>query len=114
MMGQPVDVVIMGQVFSVTSEDGEEHIRRVASYVDEKMREIAAGGKVVSSFTAAVLAALNIASECQKLQQKFAEIDSSIDRLTARLDAAVGAKENSTERATDRAPYREERRRPGR
>jgi cell division protein ZapA len=113
-MAQPVDVVIMGQVFSVTSEDGEEHIRQVASYVDEKMREIAAGGKVVSSFTAAVLAALNIASECQKLQRKFEEIDASIDRLTARLDAAVGAKETSTERATARPAYREERRRPGR
>ena len=79
-MAQPVEVVIMGQVFSVTSEDGEEHIRRVASYVDGKMREIAAGGKVVSSFTAAVLAALNIASECHKLQQNAAEIEAAIDR----------------------------------
>jgi cell division protein ZapA (FtsZ GTPase activity inhibitor) len=62
------------------------------------MREIAAGGKVVSSFTAAVLAALNIASECHKLQQNFAEIETAIDRLSERLDAvnpvsAAGAKE---------------------
>jgi cell division protein ZapA len=89
-MAKPVDVVIMGQVFSVTSEDGEEHIRRVASYVDGKMREMAAGGKVVSSFTAAVLAALNIASECQKLRQNLAETEAGIDRLTERLGAASG------------------------
>ena len=89
-MGDPVEVVIMGQVFSVTSEDGAEHIRRVASYVDGKIREMAAGGKVASSLTAAVLAALNIASECQKLQENLAETEAVIDRLTERLDAASG------------------------
>lgn len=99
-MAEPVEVVIMGQVFSVTSEDGEEHVRRVASYVDGKMREISSGGKVVSTFTAAVLAALNIASECHKLQQNAAEIEAAIDRLTERLDVAsagvaAGAKEKT-------------------
>lgn len=89
----------MGQVFAVTSEDGEEHIRRVASYVDGKMREIAAGGKVVSSFTTAVLAALNIASECQKLRQDAAATDAAIDRLTERLDAASGGAAGAKERA---------------
>lgn len=99
-MGKPVEVVVMGQVFSVTSEDGEEHIRRVASYVDGKMREFASGGKVVSSFTAAVLAALNIASECHKLQQNLAETDAAIDRLTERLEAASGpASAGAKERA---------------
>jgi cell division protein ZapA len=90
-MAEAVEVVILGQVFSVMSEDGEDHVRRVASYVDGKMREIAAGGKVVSSFTTAVLAALNIASECHKLQQNFTEIETTIDRLTERLDAVSGA-----------------------
>jgi cell division protein ZapA len=95
-----VDVVIMGQVFSVTSEDGEEHVQRVASYVDGKMREIAAGGKVASSYTTAVLAALNIASECHKLRQNVAETEAAIDRLMERLDTATrgtaaGAKEKA-------------------
>ena len=99
-MAQPVEVVIMGQVFSVTSEDGEEHVRRVATFVDGKMREIAAGGKVVSSFTAAVLAALNIASECHKLQQHVSEMETAIDRLAERLETATdgvaaGAKEKT-------------------
>lgn len=90
-MADPVEVVILGQVFSVVSDDDEEHVRRVARYVDGKMREIAGGGKVVSSFTAAVLAALNIASECQKLQQDFAVIETTIGRLTERLGAVCGA-----------------------
>ena len=75
----------MGQVFSVTSDDGEDHIRRVAGFVDDKMREMSANGRVASSYAAAVLAALNIASEYQKLQEESHEIEKTIDRLTARL-----------------------------
>ncbi|MFN8643074.1 MAG: cell division protein ZapA [Candidatus Binatia bacterium] len=87
-MPQPVEVVIMGQTFSVTSDDGEAHLREVAVYVDRTMREIATRGKVVSSFTAAVLAALNIASEWHKLRQNVADMDAAIERLAARLEAA--------------------------
>jgi cell division protein ZapA len=92
MAGRPVQVEIMGQTFSVTSEDGEEHVRRVAGYVDGKMREVTAGGKVASSFTAAVLAALNIASEYQKLRDESSEVEETLDRLAARLDARVSGR----------------------
>lgn len=84
-MPEAVKVTIMGQVFSVSSEDGEEHLRRVASFVDDKMRQIADGGRVASSYTAAVLTALNIASEYQKLRDEQVEIEATIERLTARL-----------------------------
>ena len=84
-MRRPVEVEIMGQLFSVTSDDGEEHIRRVAGYVDGKMREVTANGRVASSYAAAVLAALNIASEYQKLRAEKQEIEATIDRLAARL-----------------------------
>jgi cell division protein ZapA len=86
-MGRPVDVQILGQTFSVTSEDGEEHVRRVADFVDQKMREITAAGRIASSHTAAVLTALNIASEYQKLREQSAEIEATIDRLVQRLAA---------------------------
>ena len=89
-MPSPVEVEILGHTFSVTSEDGEDHIRRVAGVVDQRMREVAAEGRVVSSFTTAVLAALNIASECQKLQQDFATMQEAIDRLAQRLAAHPG------------------------
>jgi cell division protein ZapA len=84
-MSKAVEVEIMGQVFSVKSDDGEEHLRQVARYVDRKMRELNGDGRAVSSYTTAVLAALNIASECQKLQESNTEIDEVIHRLAARL-----------------------------
>jgi cell division protein ZapA len=92
-MGNPVQVEIMGQTFSVTSEDGEDHVRRVAGYVDDKMKEVTAGGRVASSYAAAVLAALNIASEYQKLREESLEVDATIDRLAARLGSLPGGRE---------------------
>jgi cell division protein ZapA len=84
-MPDAVQVTIMGQVFSVSSDDGEEHLRRVATLVDSKMREITQGNRIASSYSAAVLTALNIASEYQKLRDEQVEIDATIERLTARL-----------------------------
>lgn len=81
----PVEVEILGQTLSVTSNDGEEHIRRVAAYVERTMKDVAAGGRVVSSLTVAVMAALNIASEYQKLKEEHADLKAAIDRLNARL-----------------------------
>ncbi len=92
-MADPVRVEILGQVFSVSSEDDEEHVQRVAGLVDERMRETMAGGKVVSSFTAAVLTALNVASECHKLQSELQQMQEGVDRLTARL-ASVDKRES--------------------
>lgn len=101
MATPPVHVEIMGQALSVTSDDGEEHVRRVAADVDRRMKEIAGGGPAISSFTAAVIAALNIASEYQKLKQQHDQVQQIIDRLTARLtrqDAGEAERRTSTER----------------
>jgi cell division protein ZapA (FtsZ GTPase activity inhibitor) len=46
-MPQPEEVVIMGQTFSVTSEDGKEHVREVAAYIDRTMRIHAREGGVL-------------------------------------------------------------------
>jgi cell division protein ZapA len=88
-MPAAVQVTIMGQVFTVSSDDGEEHLRRVASLVDGKMREISEGRRIASSYTAAVLTALNIASEYQKLRDEQVEIEATIERLANRLGEAA-------------------------
>jgi len=84
-MGQPIDVVIMGQQLTVTSDDGPDHIRAVAEYVDETMRALVEGGRAVATLDVALLAALNIASEYQKLQQQHRKLTETIDRLSERL-----------------------------
>jgi cell division protein ZapA len=84
-MKRPVDVKIMGQTFTVTSEEGEEHIRTVAALVDAKMRELSNGPRVVATAQVAILAALNIASEYQKLKEEQEVVRNAIDRMSSRV-----------------------------
>ena len=88
-MRQPVDVEIMGQALTVSSDDGPDHVRAVARYVDDQMRAMAADGRAVATIDVALLAALNIASEYQKLQQEHQKLTETIDRLSRRLLAEL-------------------------
>ena len=80
-MKQAVEVKIMGQSFTVASDEGEEHVRRAAELVDAKMREASAANQSVTTLHLAILAALNIASEYQKLAEEQAAVQRAIDAL---------------------------------
>lgn len=56
-------VEIFGQKYSLRSEEDAAHVRRVAAFVDGKMREVASGAPSASTLQVAVLAALDVASE---------------------------------------------------
>ena len=86
-MKRMVDVRIWGQTFTVASEEREDHLRRVADVVDKKMREVskAGGGNGISTADVAILAALNIASELQKLQEESDNVRKVIDGLSTRV-----------------------------
>jgi cell division protein ZapA len=88
-MKQPVEVEIMGQRLTVTSEDSEEHVRHIAGYVDEQMRQAAAGPVKGSTLHLALVVALNIASEYWKLHHQQKEIDQTINRMAQRVLAGL-------------------------
>jgi cell division protein ZapA len=89
-MKQPVEVEIMGQHLTVASDDGEEHIRHVAGYVDARIRHLAGGRVPVNALHLVLLTALNIASEYWKLRQQQEEVNQTIDRLWQRIRAKLG------------------------
>lgn len=71
--GQPqpanVTVEIYDQTYRLRGQD-PEYIQKLASLVDSKMRAVAAQGTTVDSLRVAVLAALNIADELTRLEEK--------------------------------------------
>ena len=89
-MAAAVQVEILGQKFTVSSEDEEQHVRAVAAYVDEKMKEMTGDG-TISPYTRAILVALNIASECQKLRKSQEEVERAVGRISDRIDEAPSA-----------------------
>jgi cell division protein ZapA len=68
-----VRVSIFDQLYSLRSPKGEEHIKRIAEVVDERMRQISAHTTTFELSRIAVLAALNIADELQDLKARMAE-----------------------------------------
>ena len=84
-MKRAVDVRILGQTFTVTSDEGDDHLHKVAALVDAKMKELASSPKVVTTANVAILAALNIASEYQKLKDEQEVVQHAIERLSSRV-----------------------------
>ena len=83
---QPVAVRIYNQTYNlVNSEDQDpEYIRLAATYLDEKMQQIATTIGHRGPLDIAILAALNIAEEVLRARQHK---DSLLNRTDARLDS---------------------------
>ncbi len=65
-----VVVEIYDQIYQLRGVD-EEHIQRLASMVDSKMRAVSSHGATVDSLRVAVLAALNLADELLSLRTRY-------------------------------------------
>lgn len=74
---------IFDQEYTMRGPLDAEYIRKLARYLDEKMRSIAARTNNVDSLRTAVLAALNIADEYHQL---LARHESEINARNAQMD----------------------------
>jgi cell division protein ZapA len=73
-----VVVDIYDQIYQLRGVN-PEHIERLASIVDLKMRAVSAHGATVDSLRVAVLAALNLADELVTLRAKYEAVTSSAE-----------------------------------
>ncbi len=91
--GKATRVSIFGGEYSIRGEADPDHIRKVATYVDGKMREIDGELRVPSISKVAILASLNIADELfkEKLEKErvVAKIEKRAARLLAELDRSL-------------------------
>lgn len=67
---EPIKVYILGQEYVVKSEEGEDYVQKVASYVNEQIETIIETTKTVTTFKVAILAAMRIADEYFKEMEK--------------------------------------------
>jgi len=91
-----VRVEIMGREYNIRSDEGEERVKKIAGYVDEKLRKIAEISKTTSTLNAAILAAMDIANEYFEalegrthLRQRMEEIETQSGRLIERIDSKI-------------------------
>jgi cell division protein ZapA len=72
-----VTVDIYDQTYRLRGQNSE-YIHQLAAVVDGKMRLVAQHGKTVDSLRVAVLAALNIADELARAEEKLRELSGSL------------------------------------
>ncbi len=94
-----ITVEIYDQTYRLHGND-RDYVERLAATVDAKMRAVAAQGRTVDSLRVAVLAALNIADEMARLEERsaaakgagesVAAIHSRAHSLSGLLDEVLG------------------------
>ena len=93
-----VHVEIFGQDYAVRGGDDPGYVEKLASFVDEQMKEVSRTSGAVDSLRIAVLAALNIADERFRLSEEADKASSrarvageGADQRVARLAKQLGA-----------------------
>lgn len=88
-----VTVTILGKEFRVACPEHErESLFAAAQYLDRKLREVQASGKVIGTERTAIMAALNIAHELLELRSHGGLSDVATQKvrlLRNKIDAAL-------------------------
>ena len=79
---QAITVEIYDQTYRLRGND-RAYVERLAVVVDTKMRAVAAHGRTADSLRVAVLAALNIADELTRLQERYEAVTGSPETAAA-------------------------------
>ena len=80
-----IEVTILGQKYTIKGEASEEYIKKLASFVDEKMKEVYNSSPGISPLKAAILDCLNIADELHKFREDQENITRNIEERTNAL-----------------------------
>src|SRR5438876_6493304 len=101
-----IKVEIYDQAYTIRSDGDPEYIRKLAEYVDQRMREISSGTLTVDSRKVAILAALYIADELHQLRKIHEQADSQLATRSAEcsemLDRLLKAPRNLDRPAASR------------
>lgn len=80
-----VEVYILGQRYNIKGDVPDEYIGKLASYVDEKLREVYNSSSNIAPVKASILVALNIADELFRLKNEQEDLTKFIEEKTDTL-----------------------------
>ena len=84
--GNQIKITIFGQEYSVKAPADPTYIKKIAEYVDSKMREVQSGfSSSQSSNRIAILSAMNITDELFNARKKVDSDDSDIEEKITSL-----------------------------
>jgi cell division protein ZapA len=89
MTKRSIEVEIMGEKVTLRSDAEEAYVRKVAGFVDKKMQEVSRAVRPAAKSSVAMLAALNIADEYQRLKDNHEVVLQRLGQLSKRLSISL-------------------------
>lgn len=90
-----VSLTIYGSQFTLRTDDDPEVLRSLAAQVEREMQRVAEESGIMQGLRVAILTALHLAAEVQRLRSGDEHLETQVgaflDRLEPLLDEAVGS-----------------------
>jgi cell division protein ZapA len=88
---RPIKVTakILGENYTIHGRASEEHILRIARFVDDKMLQVAQAHPKLGTSRVAVLAAINMADELFKIKEQYEQLTQLLEEEWSQRHAAV-------------------------
>lgn len=77
-----IEVQILGQGYTIRTDEDEEYIKSLAKYIDEKLKEIYNAAPNINQARAMVMTAFGITDELFKLRMELQHLDRLIEEKT--------------------------------
>ncbi len=79
------DIYILGQKYTIRGDASEEYMKRLADFVDEKIREVLKHSPTLPPIKATIIASINITDELFKLKMKEKELLNLLEEKTSAI-----------------------------
>lgn len=89
-MKRDLELEIGGQRLKIRTDEDEAYMRRLAAFVDERMRELGHGVRGTTSLNVALLTALRISDDYHRLLEKGGESEGAFAALASKIEAVIG------------------------
>lgn len=77
-----IEVNILGQNYTLKGDAPEEYIKKLAAFVDLKLKEVHSSAPNIAPLKAAILASLNIADELHRIKEEHEKATKEIEEKT--------------------------------
>ena len=74
-----VEVEILGQKYTIKGDAPEEYIKKLAAFVDQRLKEVHLTSPNMAPLKAAIVASLNIADELHKVREEHEKATMEIE-----------------------------------
>ncbi len=89
MAPDKLTVSIFGSEYTLVSDQNEEYVKKIAEFVDQKMREIDRSQNITSTAKVAILTALNIADELNQEREYRKKLTNQINEEARRMNQSI-------------------------